>query len=341
MRVLVQTSFDAACGNQLKAADMLGVSRNTLRTQLGHLGVIPPRRRGKAEADWIRVRIGTQKFGTSALLRFDGALERCLAEKQILVDWRDFSTGPPLLAALQAGEIDIGSVGEVPPIFAQANGAALVYLAYEPAAPESVAMVVRRDSPIRTMGDLKGQRIAVTKWANVYFLLLRALEQHGLSIDDVEPVYMPAGIPSGPATLEAANAWMMWDPFLSELQQHGGYRVVLDGTGLVSNHRFYVASRVFAETMPEVVTAIVEDAHRVGEHAAARPAEAAQNLSAMFGMVPAGIEVAMRRLSPGALRLDGAVMLNQQRIADRFYAAGLLPRAISVRDAVWPARQSA
>jgi aliphatic sulfonates family ABC transporter substrate-binding protein len=335
MRILVQTSFDASGGNQLRAAEMLGVSRNTLRTQLSHLGVIPPRRRGRAEADWTRVRIGIQKFGTSALLRFDGELERRLAEKQILVDWRDFSTGPPLLAALQAGDIDIGSAGEVPPIFAQADGASLAYLAYEPAAPTSVALVVRRDSPVRSMADLKGQRVAVTRGANVHFLLLTALEQDGMTISDIEPVYMPTGVPSGPAALEAANAWMMWDPFLSEVELNGGYRIVRDGTGLVANHRFYVASRHFADTMPDVVATIVEEAQRVGERAAAAPAAAAHDLAATFGMVPAGIEVAMRRLAPGALKLNREVMRNQQNIADRFYAAGLLPKKVSVLDAAW------
>ena len=116
--VLVQAAFDAAGGNQVRAAELLGVSRNTLRTQLSHLGVIPTRRRRlPPDRNWVRLRIGIQKFGTSSLLRVGGALERRLAEQQIMVDWRSFDTGPPLIEALAAGDIDIGSAGEVPPIF--------------------------------------------------------------------------------------------------------------------------------------------------------------------------------------------------------------------------------
>ena len=123
--ILVQASFDEAGGNQVRAADLLGVSRNTLRTQLGHLGMIAPRRRTQdvAARPGVRMRVGIQRFGTSALLRVGGELERRLAAQKVLVDWREFETGPALVEALQAGEVDVCSVGEVPPIFAQSHGA--------------------------------------------------------------------------------------------------------------------------------------------------------------------------------------------------------------------------
>jgi DNA-binding NtrC family response regulator/ABC-type nitrate/sulfonate/bicarbonate transport system substrate-binding protein len=335
--VLVQAGFDAAGGNQVRAAEVLGVSRNTLRTQLSHLGVIPTRRRRPQGGDrnWVRVRIGTQKFGTSALLRVGGELERRLAEQQILVDWRDFDTGPPLIEALAAGDIDIGSAGEVPPIFAQANGAPILYVACEQAAPSSVALVVRESSAIDSMLDLRGRRVALSARANVHLLLMRALDMHGLTMADIQPVYAPRGVPSGPATLPHADAWMMWDPYLGDQQAQGGFRILFDGTGLVANTRFYMARRHLVRTLPEVVDAILNEARRVAAEAAQSPAEAAHRLAGPFGMEYPGLEMAMRRLAVGPRILDEAVMRDQQVIADRFYTGGLLPRAISVKDALW------
>ncbi len=335
--VLVQASFDEAGGNQVRAADLLGVSRNTLRTQLGHLGMIAPRRRAQeiVSRSGVRMRVGIQRFGTSALLRVGGELEQRLAAQKILVDWREFETGPPLVAALQSGEVDVCSVGEVPPVFAQSHGAPVVYLAYESASPSSVALVVRCDSAIRSMHDLQGKHIALSEGANVHFLLLCALEACGMTLADVNPVFVPLGTASGPDALPSADAWMMWDPFLSAAQLSGQYRVLLDGTGLVSNHRFYLARRDFTDMMPEAVHAFLEEARRVALEAAAAPAEAAQRLAASFGMMPAGLELSMRRLASEAKHLDWPVLRDQQRIADRFFALGLLPRTISVEDAVW------
>ena len=335
--VLVQAAFDAAGGNQVRAAEVLGVSRNSLRTQLSHLGVIPTRRKRLQGGDqhWVRVRIGTQKFGTSALLRVSGELEQRLAKQQILVDWRHFDTGPPLVEALAAGDIDIGSTGEVPPIFAQANGAPLLYVACEQAAPSSVALVVREGSPIDSMLDLRGRRVALSPRANVHLLLMRALDMHGLTMADIRPVYAPRGVPSGPAALPDADAWMMWDPYLADQQAQGGFRILFDGTGLVANARFYMARRHFVQTLPEVLEAILNEARRVADDAAASPAEAAHRLAGPFGMEYPGLEMAMRRLTVGARILDEGVMRDQQVIADRFYKGGLLPRAIAVRDALW------
>ncbi len=334
--VLVQAGFDAVGGNQVRAAEVLGVSRNTLRTQLSHLGVIPLRRRRHGGGQTcVRVRIGTQKFGTSTLLRVGGALERRLAERQILVDWLDFDTGPPLTEALAAGDIDIGSAGEVPPVFAQASGAPILYVACEHAAPSSVALVVREGSPIDSILDLRGHRVALSPRANVHLLLMRALDMHGLTMADIQPVYAPHGVPSGPAALSQADAWMMWDPYLSNLQAQGGFRVLFDGTGLVANTRFYMARQHLVRTLPDVVDAILNEARRVAAEAAQSPAEAAHRLAGPFGMEYPGVEIAMRRLASGPRPLDEAVMRNQQVIADRFYTSGLLPRAISVKDALW------
>ena len=92
------------------------------------------------------VRIGFQKYGKLVLLKSQGSLEQKLKPLGYKVSWTEFPSGPPLLEALNVGAIDFGVAGETPPIFAQAAGAPLVYLAYDPPAPQGEAILVPKDS---------------------------------------------------------------------------------------------------------------------------------------------------------------------------------------------------
>ena len=95
-----------------------------------------------ARAEDKVVRIGFQKYGTLVLLKGKGSLERKLKPLGYRVAWAEFPAGPQLLEALNAGAIDFGSTGEAPPIFAQAAGRPLAYVAHEPPAPLGEAILV-------------------------------------------------------------------------------------------------------------------------------------------------------------------------------------------------------
>ena len=122
------------------------------------------------------VRIGFQKYGKLILLKSKGSLEEKLEPLGYQGGWTEFPAGPQLLEALNVGAIDFGNTGEAPPIFAQAAGAPLLYVAYEPPAPKGEAILVPKDSPIKTVADLKGKKIALNKGSNVHYLLVKALE---------------------------------------------------------------------------------------------------------------------------------------------------------------------
>jgi sulfonate transport system substrate-binding protein len=109
------------------------------------------------------IRIGYQKYGTLVLLKARGTLEKHLAQNHIEVQWTEFPAGPQLLEGLNVGSIDFGTVGEAPPIFAQAAGADMVYIGYEPQASAGEALIVRKDSPIRNLSDLRGKKVALNK----------------------------------------------------------------------------------------------------------------------------------------------------------------------------------
>ena len=126
------------------------------------------------------VRIGFQKYGKLVLLKSKGSLEQKLKSVGYSVVWTEFPSGPPLLEALNVGAIDFGNTGEAPPIFAQAAGAPIQYVAYEPPAPKGEAILVPKDSKIASVADLKGRKVALNKGSNVHYLLVKALEKAGV-----------------------------------------------------------------------------------------------------------------------------------------------------------------
>lgn len=158
------------------------------------------------------LRIGYQKYGTLVLLKARGTLEKRLAEDGVKVQWTEFPGGPQLLEGLNVGSIDFGVTGETPPVFAQAAGADLLYVAYEPPAPTSEAILLPKDSPIRSVAELKGRKVALNKGSNVHYLLVRALEQAGLKYSDIQPVYLPPADARAAFERHSVDAWVIWDP---------------------------------------------------------------------------------------------------------------------------------
>jgi sulfonate transport system substrate-binding protein len=288
------------------------------------------------------LRIGYQKYGTLTLLKARGDLEKRLAPQGISVKWTEFPAGPQLLEALNVGSIDFGTVGEAPPIFAQAAGADLVYVANQPPAPAAEAIVVPQGSALKSVADLKGKRVVLNKGSNVHYLLVRALEKAGLQYTDIQTVFLPPADARAAFERGAVDAWVIWDPFLAAAEKQLGARVLADGRGLVSNHQFYLASRGYAAQQPQVVNAIVDELARLDRWAEGHPQEVAKVLAPQIGLDLGVAEIAARRFAYGIRPITPAVAAEQQKIADAFHALKLIPKPVRIADALpGPATQTA
>ena len=342
---LIQHAFSMNNNNQQQTAAMLGISRNTLRTHLANLGLIKSRKkerlspRGYTLSEGLiterELRIGYQKFGNLGMLKARQSLEERFSQQGVSVLWSEFPAGPQLLHALQNNEIDFGATGEVPPILAQAQNSSLMYVAYEPPSPHSVAMVVAQDSPIYHCSDLRGKRIAVNRGSNVHYLLLQMLDEHGLTLDDVRVNYTPLRYPLTPSDFHSVDAWMMWDPLLSDAQLSGDMRIIEDGHGKVLNQQFYLSRRDFAQRSADLLKIVLDELKQTGIFIATHPENAAQLLSQELGLPQASLALALSRRQHEPRAINTTVMRDQQTIADRFYALGLLSKAIKIREAVW------
>jgi sulfonate transport system substrate-binding protein len=203
------------------------------------------------------VRIGFQKYGKLVLLKSKGSLEPKLKELGYTVTWTEFPAGPQLLEALNVGAIDFGNTGEAPPIFAQAAGAPIQYVAYEPPAPKGEAILVPKDSPLKTVADLKGKKVALNKGSNVHYLLVKALEKAGVKYSEITPVFLAPADARAAFEKGAVDAWVIWDPFQAAAEVATQARTLADGTGTVSNYQFYFSSQKFIGGNPKIVDVVL------------------------------------------------------------------------------------
>ncbi|MBK5551132.1 MULTISPECIES: aliphatic sulfonate ABC transporter substrate-binding protein [unclassified Pseudomonas] len=285
------------------------------------------------------VRIGYQKSSTLiTLLKTQGTLEKTLAENNIDVTWHEFSSGLPLLEALNVGNVDISAdVADTVPIFAQAAQAKLTYFAQEAPSPSAQAIVVRKESPLQQLADLKGRKVAVTKAAGSHYLLIAALNKAGLKFSDIEPAYLSPA--DGRAAFEnnKVDAWVTWEPFLTGVQRQLPTRTLADGSGLASYKRYYLTSTSYAKAHPEILKLVYEQLHKAGDWVKHNPRDAAQVLGPLWGNLDVEtVEAANAHRSYQVQPVKADQLGEQQKIADAFFAEGLLPRAVDAKDVdIW------
>lgn len=282
-----------------------------------------------------KLRIGFQKSASLLTLqKAQGSLEKRLAPLGVAVQWVEFPAGPQLLEGLNVGSVDVGYVGEAPPIFAQAAGAGFVYIGNDPAAPEAEALVVPKDSPLRQLADLKGKKVALNKGSNVHYLLVKLLEKAGLKYSDIQPVFLPPADARAAFERGSVDAWAIWDPFLSAVEKQTGARVLADGRGVVSNHSFYLAERAYAQSYPAVVQALFEDSVAQGRWLKTHLDEAAALIAPLQGLDLAVVRQSLHRYQFNVQAITPLVAAEQQRIADAFHELKLIPRPIRIADAL-------
>jgi sulfonate transport system substrate-binding protein len=284
------------------------------------------------------ISIGFQKSaGLLAILKKQGRLEKVFAGQEIR--WVEFPAGPQMLEALNAGSIDFGSTGAPPPVFAQAAGIDLMYVGAEPAPVTSEAIVVPNNSPLRSVAQLKGKRIAFQKGSGSQFLLVSALQKAGLKIADIHAVYLSPADARAAFVSGSIDAWVVWDPYLASAQKSYGARVLSDYTGLPQANGFYLASRRFVQQSPALVSALLEQVALTGKWANAHPDEVSAMLAPQMGLPADIVETWQRRTRYGAMPVSAGIAAGQQRVADLFYQQKLIPRAVDVGSRVWTWQQ--
>jgi sulfonate transport system substrate-binding protein len=283
-------------------------------------------------------RIGWQKGGVFALAKAEGAIEKRLAPLGITVSWNEFTSGPPLLEALGVNALDFGSTGDVPPLFAQAAGGDLVYVAATKGAIDGSAIVVKTNSPIQTIADLKGKKVAFKRGSSAHNFTVKALRTVGLTPADVEALDLGPPDAAPAFANNQVDAWVIWDPYYAIVQQQPDTRVLATTEGIVDSWGYYLANGSFTKANPNVIAEVIDELAKVGAWAQANLDDTVDDISKITG-IPVDIQkVALTRKGAnlGAIQpLDEAVLAYQQSLADEFYDLGIVPKKLDIGSAFW------
>ncbi|AFZ56797.1 aliphatic sulfonate ABC transporter substrate-binding protein [Anabaena cylindrica FACHB-243] len=280
------------------------------------------------------VRIVRSKQLTAlAVLEQKGTLTKRLESLGYKVEWPEFAAGPQQLEALNAGGLDIASTAESPPVFSQAAGSPLVYLAANSSDGQAISLLVPVNSPVKNFQDLKGKKIAFQKASIGHYLTVRAVEKAGMKLGDVESVFLAPPDANVAFSQKKVDAWFIWEPFVTRNVQNKAGRVLIDGSGgLRDTNNFYTTNRKFYQENPEVIKVFLEELQNSQVWAKNHPKEIAQLLTSATQLDVPTLEKMHSKYDFALVPINEEVINKQQEVADKWLSLGLIPKRVNVRD---------
>lgn len=286
-------------------------------------------------AELAELKVGYQKTGLPVIARQRGLIEKALAPKGIGVKWVEFTAGPPLVEALNVGSIDVGWTGDAPPIFGQSAGAAIVYVAALPPNGEGEAIFVKPGSSIQSVAELKGRKVGVGKGTSAHNLLVAALEKAKVGFDEITPVYLSPADAAAAFSSDQIDAWAVWDPFFAIAETRYQPRVLARSSEVLDVNTYFLANKRFAAEHGDVLNDAIAALKEAADWAGANRASVAAALHEVTGVPLDAQTLAANRAVFGIFPITQKIVASQQATADRFFRLGLIPKAVTVSDAVW------
>ena len=278
-------------------------------------------------ADLQPLRVANQKSTIKALLEASGETQNV----PYTLQWSEFPSASPLGEALNAGAVDVGALGDAPYVFALGAGASLKVVSIIHAeGRNTTALVVPKDSPIKTVADLKGKKIVTGRGSIGHYLAIKALASAGLTTQDVQFIFLLPAESRLVLDNGTVDAWATWDPYTTVVTSQSQARVLVSGNPLLSNHLYFAATQQAISEKRAQLDDFVARVDRAYAWANAHPNEYAAAQSKITGL-PLAVHVEVAKdthLSP--VVIDDSVISGLQATADAYQKEGLLPRHIDV-----------
>jgi sulfonate transport system substrate-binding protein len=277
-----------------------------------------------ADVAKVTLHVGDQAgTGAEALLTAAGLISKL----PFKVDWSDFTSGPPMLQAMGAGAVDIGGVGDAPPVFAAAAGEKIAVAGALLGNPLAAAVVVPKGSPIKSVAQLRGKKIAVSQGSSADYHLLAVLKQAGLTPKDVTLQYLQPAQALAAFDSGHVDAWDIWSPYIEQVTSQDGARILVNGKSIGNTYSFEVASR--AALADPAKAAAIRDYIKLVNQAHAWSDTHQQAWAVVWAKATGLPESVMAKAAAddtsNAVPINATVVGSEQSIADAFSSAGLIP----------------
>jgi sulfonate transport system substrate-binding protein len=236
-----------------------------------------------AGAGEIRIGITPTTFDAPLLvLKAQNALAAELSaagKTDVTVRWLSFQAGPPMNEAFAARQLDVTAYGDTPALIGRAAGLKTRAIGVASSGWYSAAAVVRQDSPITSILELKGKKVATQKGTTGHNLLAAILNEAGLTPADIEFVNLPIGELGGVLINGNVDATVAVEPVLTRLEQEHHVRTLRDGKGLKNSIVPLVALDEFARDHGPEITTLLRAYRRAARFIVEHPDEAARLLT--------------------------------------------------------------
>lgn len=273
------------------------------------------------------LRVANQKSTIKALLEASGESQNVPYE----IKWSEFPSASPLGEALNAGAVDVGALGDAPYVFALGAGASIKVISIIHAeGRNTTALLVPKDSPIKTAADLKGKKIVTGRGSIGHYLAIKALNDAGLTTQDVQFIFLLPAESRLVLDNGTADAWATWDPYTTVVTSQSNARVLVSGKHLLSNHLYFAATGQAIADKRVQLDDFVARIDRAYTWANTHPEQYAAAQAKITGLpLAVHIEVAQdTHLSP--VTIDDTVIHGLQATADTYVKEGLLSQHIDV-----------
>ena len=284
----------------------------------------------------LTLNVGDQKGGSEAVLRAAGELKNL----DYKIKWSTFTSGPPLLEAINAKAVDIGGVGNTPPVFAAGAGSKISVVAGYRGRSKGDTILVPKDSKLKRTEELKGKSVAVAQGSSAHHQLVASLEKAGLKLSDVRVKYLQPADALAAFTAGKVDAWAVWDPYTSQVLQSKQGRVLTDGDDVVNGLTFQVAAPGALSDKKKVaaIRDYLERLRRAQDWVYEHPDEWAKVWAKDTGLPYEVALASVKRTNATRIpvALDKPLIASEQEIADTFTGLKLIPRKIDFSTFVDP-----
>ncbi|MBK5001091.1 ABC transporter substrate-binding protein [Pseudomonas sp. S31] len=266
--------------------------------------------------------VGDQSYNARAVMEAAGVLD----DLPYTLEWKQFTAGSPVAEALNVGSLDLGLLGDAPPLFLGALGAPIKVIAVSRQSLEGVAILAGKDSNIHSLADVRGKRAAIWKGSWSQQLLFTALDKAGVPRDALELRYLSALDASHALEGGAVDVIATWEPYVTQ-QKRQGARVLATAEGLIPAQSFVVANAKAVEDKRAQISDFLQRLKKARDWTLTDPAHTeayadawAQRTRADRDIARAWFAQARTDLAP----LNPQVVVDAQKTVDFFAGLGLI-----------------